>query len=245
MNSLKKIFLLVSFFTPYAANAYDHTCINYFIILGITARATQEEIKKARKTKLLEYHPDKCAKQKSECNEKTREIINAYRQLSSGEFFLLRTQKQCPLTKSGESIECSFVNIDFSDLDLSNIRVSRGDFRESCFNNANLEGAKFSDTHLESTCFKNARLKGASFGNSAFENVDFTGADLRNIDFSSASAWKNIKLEGTCHYHYDGKRPPYRCKEPIPHHEQPSQPETPETQTPKEKIKIDIGRDIL
>jgi len=58
---------------------------DYYAILGIPEKADVPTIKKAYRTKSLEYHPDKCAVGKEECQTKFIEVSTAYEVLSDAE----------------------------------------------------------------------------------------------------------------------------------------------------------------
>ena len=57
--------------------------MNYYKILGINKNSTKEEIKKAYRKLAKEYHPDKC--KTPECEEKFKEVSNAYEILYNDE----------------------------------------------------------------------------------------------------------------------------------------------------------------
>jgi preprotein translocase subunit Sec63 len=48
-------------------------------LLGIPEEASITEIRKIYKDLLFKWHPDKCKKDKEVCNEKTRQIQEAYK----------------------------------------------------------------------------------------------------------------------------------------------------------------------
>jgi DnaJ-domain-containing protein 1 len=52
-------------------------------ILGVTLNATMEEIKKAYRRKLMEWHPDKNQHRLAEAEEMTKKIIAAYVHLTN------------------------------------------------------------------------------------------------------------------------------------------------------------------
>eukprot|EP00439_Symbiodinium_sp_Y106_P027997 s3255_g3.t1 len=58
---------------------------DYYAILGIPKNADQAAIKKAYRAKSLEYHPDKCADDKEQCQTKFIEVSSAYEVLSDAE----------------------------------------------------------------------------------------------------------------------------------------------------------------
>jgi len=58
---------------------------DYYAILGVPDDADSAAIKKAYRTKSLEYHPDKCAVGKDECQTKFIEVSTAYEVLSDAE----------------------------------------------------------------------------------------------------------------------------------------------------------------
>jgi len=58
---------------------------DYYAILGIPEKADLPAIKKAYRTKSLEYHPDKCTAEKEDCQTKFIEVSTAYEVLSDPE----------------------------------------------------------------------------------------------------------------------------------------------------------------
>jgi DnaJ-class molecular chaperone len=55
---------------------------NYYKILGVSANASQDEIKKAYRKLSLKWHPDKNPNNKEEAEKKFKEINEAYAVLS-------------------------------------------------------------------------------------------------------------------------------------------------------------------
>mmetsp|Transcript_132771 Transcript_132771/g.322629 ORF Transcript_132771/g.322629 Transcript_132771/m.322629 type:complete len:508 (+) Transcript_132771:50-1573(+) len=58
---------------------------DYYAILGVSEKADTTAIKKAYRTKSLEYHPDKCSEDKEACQTKFIEVSTAYEVLSDAE----------------------------------------------------------------------------------------------------------------------------------------------------------------
>jgi len=58
---------------------------DYYATLGVEENADKDAIKKAYRAKSLEYHPDKCATEKDECQTKFIEVSTAYEILSDPE----------------------------------------------------------------------------------------------------------------------------------------------------------------
>ncbi len=84
---------------------------NYYEILGITANASAEEIRRAYHNRAFEYHPDRNQKNK-EANEKMREINEAYTILSDPirrrEYDLPRGYcSRLPKFKNGDRVKIS------------------------------------------------------------------------------------------------------------------------------------------
>lgn len=72
-------------YNSYGSNPYFEDKSKYYSVLGIDREASQEEIKKAYRTKAREYHPDKHAQSsesvKLEAEKKFKEINEAYDKL--------------------------------------------------------------------------------------------------------------------------------------------------------------------
>ena len=66
----------------YTSNPYFEDKSKYYLALGVSQGATQDEIKKAYRNKAREYHPDKHAqsgeREKVEAEKKFKEINEAY-----------------------------------------------------------------------------------------------------------------------------------------------------------------------
>lgn len=80
--------------------------------------------------------------------------------------------------------------VDFTNLDLNNIRLD----------GANLRGKRFSGSHLEEVSFQKAHLEGAVFTDAELDQVDFSGAYLRGADFSAGK-----RAPGQLPLSYDAK----------------------------------------
>ena len=64
------------------ANQYANFNKDWYSVLGVTSQATNEEVKKAYRSLILKYHPDKVntadAKEKEEATKRFREVQEAY-----------------------------------------------------------------------------------------------------------------------------------------------------------------------
>ncbi len=55
---------------------------DYYAVLGVAKSATEEEIKKAYKKQALKWHPDRNPNNKTQAEEKFKELAEAYEVLS-------------------------------------------------------------------------------------------------------------------------------------------------------------------
>lgn len=92
-------------------------------------------------------------------------------------------------------LRATFIQTDFSFLNLEGMCSNQSNFKSSYFNEAILSNGKFIGTNFQKAKFTNAKLKNANLQNSNFNNaclpeVDLRGADLRNAEFNNANLSK-------------------------------------------------------
>ncbi|XP_025019669.1 uncharacterized protein LOC112540154 [Python bivittatus] len=66
------------------SKGWTKDAIDYYKILGVTPSASYEDIKMAYRMQLKKWHPDKNPDNKKEAEEKSKEIMEAYKVLSNG-----------------------------------------------------------------------------------------------------------------------------------------------------------------
>ncbi|CAJ1348372.1 unnamed protein product [Effrenium voratum] len=81
VQRLAMLRLILALSAPFCCSAGA----DYYAVLGVPRNADQAAIKKAYRTKSLEYHPDKCADDKEQCQTKFIEVSSAYEVLSDAE----------------------------------------------------------------------------------------------------------------------------------------------------------------
>ena len=126
--------------------------------------------------------------------------------------------QESPL-EMGDYEECTFINCDLSNTDLSSVNfidcefrgcnlslvtLAQTSFREAKFRNCKLLGLhfedcnnltislSFEDSSLELCSFNNLKLKNTLFRNSKVIEVDFTDTDLKNSTFHACDLQRSI-----------------------------------------------------
>jgi len=60
----------------------SHSCTDYYAVLGVNKKATEDEIKRAYRKLAMKYHPDKNPTNQAAAEEKFKEVTEAYEVLS-------------------------------------------------------------------------------------------------------------------------------------------------------------------
>ncbi|MCK9573924.1 MAG: molecular chaperone DnaJ [Candidatus Omnitrophica bacterium] len=102
---------------------------DYYEILGVKKTASVEEIKRAYRQLVMQYHPDRVApEKKKEAEEKFKELSEAYAVLSDSGKKQLYDQYGHAGVDSRYSTEDIFKNADFSDIFRGRQGAAQGDF---------------------------------------------------------------------------------------------------------------------
>jgi uncharacterized protein YjbI with pentapeptide repeats len=95
------------------------------------------------------------------------------------------------LARPQEKRVTEFLNANFEDTQLTNLRVERVHFYNTSFKNADLSTASFENVELNSIDFSGATFDMNAFPSTTMANIDFTRVNLQGTDFSTASLITN------------------------------------------------------
>jgi len=76
--------------------------LNYYEVLGVAERATQEEIRSSFRRQVMEHHPDRNPNAREQAESKVRVVIEAYRVLSDPEQRLAHDRRLEPQSTVGQ-----------------------------------------------------------------------------------------------------------------------------------------------
>lgn len=94
-----------------------------------------------------------------------------------------------------ELLEVTFLESEFTSLNLNNMTSSKSNFYKSIFVNANLEESKFIDSSFKEASFNSANLQNANLHDSDFFGAHFEGANLKGANLKGAN-FKRANLRG-------------------------------------------------
>ena len=87
--------------------------------------------------------------------------------------------------------ECTLINADFTQTDVSETDFTGADLREVTFRDTNVRGATFTRTNLEDTDFHNADLRGARLNQTKLDEVSIIESRLNRATIFGANCLRN------------------------------------------------------
>lgn len=95
-------------------------------------------------------------------------------------------------------IECTLIDAEFAQADVSDIDFTGADLREATFRGANARDATFTRANLEDAVFRDADLRGARFTQAKLDEVEFAESRIdRATTFGDRSAYETQLVQAT------------------------------------------------